>query len=724
MENNIKLSFIEKMTLPFSKGYKNFKYEIENTPIEQFYMDGERQFSDLEKKYMKLYQKELNTNKTNHNTEELVNKTNANDEFKFRFRENKKDVERVPNKNILKSVSVITLSVEDLQERGYDTKNLTQNDLENIAYKMDLSEEFWNELETRAENYGLTRKQEKQDVNWELSDFQAVLQKPNNEKEKVFEKYLKLMIYEKSLLIDIEHTRSITQRENRNEEEKNKLSNLWKSLENTEKDIKKEVKLLAENGIPTDDIYKIRDVNWELHNIKEEYKIELSRYKQLENKKDVNNQLGKLYGSLLDKTKLIDKLNNSKESIIDSIKNLPKKEDLVKIDLLPIEEVKQLEEQDFENYIDKISDEKIYLKGLIDKPHTPNITREQVVLLNNITAHLEDITKEIYHKNYNEVERKFEIKPIQKIKNFDKKEFQMYFSNLMDRYLELGQRSVDSNVEEYGLTPLSEQEVKELSQINKQINYINNTDMERKFELEKHLQNQMKYLGFGESEKLHNDLKQGITRNEKEFVIKTTSDKTLPINKIEFGINFKKSDKGGVFLNSYDATLTNDKGETLSHRFKVKKEDNITAKESINLLEGRVVKTAFVNVNTNEKEPTFIKLKLNEEKNQYGNFNLDFYKGKDIDVAKIIDNSNLIFDKPEYKEYTIKSLEKGNLAPVKFKHENTEIEGKASLNPQYKTLNLYDKDMNRVNTNKPIKGLEVEQNEKANTRQHNSKRSL
>ncbi len=179
-----------------------------------------------------------------------------------------------------------------------------------------------------------------------------------------------------------------------------------------------------------------------------------------------------------------------------------------------------------------------------------------------------------------------------------------------------------------------------------------------------------------------------------------------------------------MFLNSYDATLTNDKGETLSHRFKVKKEDNITAKESINLLEGRAVKTAFVNVNTNEKEPTFIKLKLNEEKNQYGNFNLDFYKGKDIDVAKIIDNSNLIFDRPEYKEYTIKSLEKGNLAPVKFKHENNEIEGKASLNPQYKTLNLYDNDMNRVNTNKPIKGLEVEQNEKANTRQHNSKRSL
>ncbi len=594
MENDIKLSFIERMTLPLSKGYKNFKYEIENTPIEQFYMDGERQFSDLEKKYLKLYQKEVSTNQIDHksewinrykdilddefsttsnkiskeqfyekkyseymetgtepqrqsredyikslnlkdvttnevhklitdaiyknafikvehlknlsptlNVEELVNKINANDEFKFRFRENEKDVERMPmpieNKNDLKSVSVISLSVEDLQERGYNTKSLTQNDLDNIAYKMNLLEEFWNELEIRAENYGLTKKQEKEDIDWELSDFQAVLEKPNNEKEKVFEKFLNLTINEKSLLANIEHTRGIVQRENSNEKEKNNLSNLWKSLENVEKDIKDEVKLLAENGIPTDDIYKIRDVNRELHNIKEEYKVELSLYQQLENKKDVDN----LYSSLLDKAELIDKLNNSKQNIIDDIKNLPKREDLVKIDLLPIEEVKQLEEQDFVGYVDKISDEKIYLKGLIDKPHTPNITREQVILLNNITAHLEEITKEIYNK------QKFEIKPIQEIKNFNETEFQIYFSNLMDRHLELGQRNIDSNVEEYGLTPLSEQEVKELNKINKQINHIKDINMERKFELEKHLQNQMKYLGFGESEKLHNDLKQG-----------------------------------------------------------------------------------------------------------------------------------------------------------------------------------------------------------------------
>ncbi len=256
------------------------------------------------------------------------------------------------------------------------------------------------------------------------------------------------------------------------------------------------------------------------------------------------------------------------------------------------------------------------------------------------------------------------------------------------------------------------------------IHELKNEKMEKNFEKEKYLQNQMKYLGFGESKELYEALKKGIEGNENEFQIKTTSDKTLPGNSVDFILNFRKIKNEAVFLNSYDANLTNEKGEVLSHRFKVKKEDNITAKEAINLLEGRAVKTAFVNSKTNEKEPTFIKLKLNEEKNSYGNYKLDFYNAQNIDVPKIMEKSNLIFDKEEYKDFTLKSLEKGNLATVKFKHEGNDIEGKASLNPQYKTLNLYDSEMNRLNTNKPIEGVDIEENERSRIRQHNTKRSL
>jgi hypothetical protein len=51
------------------------------------------------------------------------------------------------------------------------------------------------------------------------------------------------------------------------------------------------------------------------------------------------------------------------------------------------------------------------------------------------------------------------------------------------------------------------------------------------------------------------------------------------------------------------------------------------------------------------------------------------------------------------------------------------VEGKAVLNPQYKNLNLYDKDMNRINTNKPLEGLEQEnKHEKNNVKEQSIKR--
>jgi len=89
------------------------------------------------------------------------------------------------------------------------------------------------------------------------------------------------------------------------------------------------------------------------------------------------------------------------------------------------------------------------------------------------------------------------------------------------------------------------------------IQNINNMETQKEFNQVQYLKDQLKYLGFGESEKLHKDLESGINSNEKSFEIKTTSDKTLPENKVDFNIKFNKSEKGGVFLNSYSATLSN-----------------------------------------------------------------------------------------------------------------------------------------------------------------------
>ena len=60
---------------------------------------------------------------------------------------------------------------------------------------------------------------------------------------------------------------------------------------------------------------------------------------------------------------------------------------------------------------------------------------------------------------------------------------------------------------------------------------------------------------------------------------------------------------------------------------------------------------------------------------------------------------------------------------MKFELDDKVLEGKAVLNPQYKNLNLYDSEMNRINTNKPLQGLDNEEkNEKATVREQSIKR--
>ena len=249
-------------------------------------------------------------------------------------------------------------------------------------------------------------------------------------------------------------------------------------------------------------------------------------------------------------------------------------------------------------------------------------------------------------------------------------------------------------------------------------------ETQKEFDQVEYLKNQLKYLGFGEGEKLHKDLEKGIKSKNQQFEIKTTSDKALPENKVDFTLKFNKTDSGGIFLNSYNAKLTNEKNEEISHNFPVNRENTFTAKEAINLLEGRSVKIEFHNPKSDQQETAFVQFNFDEPKTEKGNYLFqNFYKNYGVETDKIVEKSNLIFDKPEYKENTIKSLEKGNIVKVKFEQDDKVIEGKAILNPQNRNLKLYDSDMNRINTNKPLEGLEQDnKHEKSNVKEQSIKR--
>ncbi|REC60458.1 hypothetical protein DRF65_20560 [Chryseobacterium pennae] len=217
-----------------------------------------------------------------------------------------------------------------------------------------------------------------------------------------------------------------------------------------------------------------------------------------------------------------------------------------------------------------------------------------------------------------------------------------------------------------------------------------------------YLKDQIKYLGMGEDPAMHKELAKKTGSGVKEFSMVITSDKaSFKNNKVEFTLNFQKSSANNkVYLNTFQAALKNEeKNIELTHTFSAN--GRITAKEAINLLEGRSVKTEINSKHSDEKEEAFIKLLLSEEKNEKGNFKLQvFNKNYGIDVEKIMAKSKLVFDDEKHKEITQKSLEKGNIVSVKFSDQNNKVtEGKAILNPQYKMLNLYDNKMKRVNSN-------------------------
>ena len=266
--------------------------------------------------------------------------------------------------------------------------------------------------------------------------------------------------------------------------------------------------------------------------------------------------------------------------------------------------------------------------------------------------------------------------------------------------------------------------------------YVNVNNEEEKLEQDinkikkvEFLKNQMKYLGFGESEKLHQDLMKGINSEEAKFNIATTSDRVMTGNKVEFQLHFNKTDKGGIFLNSYEAKLTTKQGEERSHTFKVQKSNNVTAKEAINLLEGRAVKIEKTNINEETGEITndsaFIKLKLREPKTDYNNYKFEMYsKNYGVDVENIMEKANLVFTNDTQRERVKQNLEKGNVTNVTFQHDKKVIEGFAVLNPQWKMLNLYDEKMNRVNSNKLTQTNELQDNQKNNVREQHISRRL
>ncbi|ABQ06551.1 hypothetical protein [Flavobacterium johnsoniae] len=232
-------------------------------------------------------------------------------------------------------------------------------------------------------------------------------------------------------------------------------------------------------------------------------------------------------------------------------------------------------------------------------------------------------------------------------------------------------------------------ERKALSDNNLNTNIMNQKNLE-------YLKDQLKYTGFGETFDL--DLKEKMTQGEKEF--KIIRDGVYGADSMNAVLNFKKSDQTDFyFFNSYHVSLQKENSkESLEQTFYINSNGrNITLKEAYNLMEGRSVNKDLKNKD-GELYNSWIKIDF-KQTDETGNFKLNHYHqnyGYDLE-ASLAKHSIKELDTPKFKEDLLNSLKKGNLQSVTFVVGGVESKMYIEANPQFKTIKVYDENMQRIN---------------------------
>jgi hypothetical protein len=209
-----------------------------------------------------------------------------------------------------------------------------------------------------------------------------------------------------------------------------------------------------------------------------------------------------------------------------------------------------------------------------------------------------------------------------------------------------------------------------------------------------YLKDNIKYQGFGES--LNNELENQLRKGAVEFALHYKGE----VNKreIEATLHFKRSDSSDMyFFNKYDTRTTTEKNnETIAQTFYLNKGHGVTLKEAYNLLNGRAVHKELID-KLDQKYHVWIQLDFTV-KDKNGNFERKPYHqnyGYDLKEAlSYYPIKEMI--KTDDTEKLIRSLEKGNLQMVTLETPGKEIKVFIEANPKYKTVNLYNSKMQRL----------------------------
>lgn len=209
------------------------------------------------------------------------------------------------------------------------------------------------------------------------------------------------------------------------------------------------------------------------------------------------------------------------------------------------------------------------------------------------------------------------------------------------------------------------------------------------------LRDQIKHAGFGES--LEYNLREKMGENHEKFSLEYKKD--YGANKVEASLNFKKGTEGDLyFFNTYDLKLIKGNGDpTVQQSFYNNNNRNtITLKEAYNLMDGRSVNKEMI---SQDKQEYNVWLKLDfKNTDDRGNFKIkQFGENYGYDLTSVLEKHPIKeLKNDQYKDDLIDSLKKGNLQSATFIKGDQEIKQYIEANPQYKTVNLYDANMQKL----------------------------
>lgn len=222
-----------------------------------------------------------------------------------------------------------------------------------------------------------------------------------------------------------------------------------------------------------------------------------------------------------------------------------------------------------------------------------------------------------------------------------------------------------------------------------------------------YLEKQLFYTGFGDISK--QELREQMEKGRKEFQLEMT--RNYGDDTVKAGLNFKLSDQGNYFFNSYDLKLEKPKGELVEQTFRINYGNTFTFKEAYNLLDGRSVNKDFLPMQKQDENGNRLTQQSDEngklktynawayldmtQKDQQGNFLIKKKFNYNLEEAL---SKYPIKEASFQQSYTelVESLKKGNRQMANFvdgeKTQRVYIEAAPTSRND---LNIYDSNMKR-----------------------------